>query len=212
MLLIADEVICGFGRTGADFGSILYGMEPDLVTVAKGLTSGYMPLSAAIVGQRVYNVMEEAADRVGAFSHGYTYSGHPIAAAAANAVLDIFEKEELTNRAKTVGSHFQKRLKERFAQLEIVGEVRGVGLLGAIEFVADRQTKRRFDPQIKVGARISKAARDRGLIARAMPHGDILGFAPPLIVSEPEIDEMIDLAYRATKQVMDELAKESQTT
>lgn len=211
VLLIADEVICGFGRTGADFGSILYGMEPDLVTVAKGLTSGYIPLSAAIVGQRVYNVMEEAADRVGAFSHGYTYSGHPIAAAAANAVLDIFEKEELTNRARTVGSHFQKRLKERFGQLEIVGEVRGVGLLGAIEFVADRQTKRRFDPQIKVGARISKAARDRGLIARAMPHGDILGFAPPLIVSEAEIDETIDLAYRATKQVMDELAKESQT-
>ncbi|WGR72971.1 MULTISPECIES: aminotransferase [unclassified Bradyrhizobium] len=212
VLLIADEVICGFGRTGADFGSILYGMEPDLVTVAKGLTSGYMPLSAAIVGKRVYSVMEEAADRVGAFSHGYTYSGHPIAAAAANAVLDIFEKEELTKRARTVGLHFQKRLKERFAQLEIVGEVRGVGLLGAIEFVADRQTKRRFDPQLKVGARISKAARDRGLIARAMPHGDILGFAPPLIVSESEIDEMIDLAHRATKQVMDELAKESQST
>ncbi|TFV35381.1 aminotransferase class III-fold pyridoxal phosphate-dependent enzyme, partial [Bradyrhizobium niftali] len=101
------------------------------------------------------------------------------------------------------------RLKERFAQLEIVGEVRGVGLLGAIEFVADRQTKRRFDPQLKVGARISKAARDRGLIARAMPHGDILGFAPPLVVSESEIDEIVDLAYRATKQVMDELAKES---
>lgn len=209
VLLIADEVICGFGRTGADFGSTLYGMEPDLITVAKGLTSGYVPLSAAIVGERVYAVMEEAADRVGAFSHGYTYSGHPIAAAAANAVLDIVEKERLSDRARIVGLHFSKRLKERFAQLEIVGEVRGVGLLGAVEFVADRQTKRRFDPQLKVGARISKAARDRGLIARAMPHGDILGFAPPLVVSEYEIDEIVELAYRATKQVMDELAKES---
>lgn len=209
VLLIADEVICGFGRTGADFGSTLYGIEPDLVTVAKGLTSGYMPLSGAIVGERVYRVMEEAADRVGAFSHGYTYSGHPIAAAAANAVLDIVEKEQLSDRARTVGAHFQKRLKERFTQLEIVGEVRGVGLLGAIEYVSDRQTKRRFDPELKVGARISKAARDRGLIARAMPHGDILGFAPPLVVSESEIDEIVDLAYRATKQVMDELAKES---
>lgn len=206
VLLIADEVICGFGRTGADFGSTLYDMEPDLVTVAKGLTSGYMPLSGAIVGEKVYSVMEEAADRIGAFSHGYTYSGHPIAAAAANAVLDIVEKERLSDRARTVGSHFQKRLKERFAQLEIVGEVRGVGLLGAIEFVADRQTKRRFDPDLKVGARISKAARDLGLIARAMPHGDILGFAPPLVVSESEIDEIVDLAYRATKKVMDELA------
>lgn len=212
VLLIADEVICGFGRTGADFGSTLYGMEPDLVTVAKGLTSGYMPLSGAIVGERVYAVMEEAADRIGAFSHGYTYSGHPIAAAAANAVLDIVEKERLSDRARIVGAHFQKRLKERFAQLEIVGEVRGVGLLGAIEFVADRQTKRRFDPELKVGARISKAARDHGLIARAMPHGDILGFAPPLIVSEGEIDEIVDLAYRATKQVMDELAKGSAIT
>lgn len=207
VLLIADEVICGFGRTGADFGSTLYGIEPDLVTVAKGLTSGYVPLSAAIVGEKVYAVMEEAADRVGAFSHGYTYSGHPIAAAAANAVLDIVEKERLSERARIVGSHFNKRLRERFAQLEIVGEVRGVGLLGAVEFVADRQTKQRFDPQLKVGARISKAARDRGLIARAMPHGDILGFAPPLTVSESEIDEIVDLAYRATKQVMDELAK-----
>ncbi|MDE5458828.1 aminotransferase class III-fold pyridoxal phosphate-dependent enzyme [Bradyrhizobium sp. CSA112] len=212
VLMIADEVICGFGRTGADFGSTLYEIEPDLVTVAKGLTSGYVPLSAAIVGERVYSVLEEAADRVGAFSHGYTYSGHPIAAAAANAVLDIVEKERLSDRARIVGSHFHERLKERFAQLEIVGEVRGVGLLGAIEFVADRQTKRRFDPQLKVGARISQAARDRGLIARAMPHGDILGFAPPLVVSETEIDEIVDLAYQATKQVMDELAKQSSTT
>lgn len=209
VLLIADEVICGFGRTGADFGSTLYGMEPDLVTVAKGLTSGYMPLSAAIVGEKVYAVMEEAADRVGAFSHGYTYSGHPIAAAAANAVLDIVEQERLSDRARTIGLHFSKQLKERFAQLEIVGEVRGVGLLGAVEFVADRQTKRRFDPHLKVGARISKAARGRGLIARAMPHGDILGFAPPLVVTEYEIDEIVEIAYRATKQVMDELAKES---
>lgn len=209
VLLIADEVICGFGRTGADFGSTLYEIEPDLVTVAKGLTSGYVPLSGAIVGEKVYAVMEEAADRVGPFSHGYTYSGHPIAAAAANAVLDIVEKEQLSDRARTVGAHFQSRLKERFSQLENVGEVRGVGLLGAVEFVADRQAKRRFDAQLKVGARISKAARDRGLIARAMPHGDILGFAPPLVVSEAEIDEMIELAYEATKQVIDELSKES---
>lgn len=209
VLLIADEVICGFGRTGADFGSTLYGIEPDLVTVAKGLTSGYVPLSGAIVGERVYGVMEEAADRVGAFSHGYTYSGHPIAAAAANAVLDIVEKERLSDRARIVGAHFHKRLNERFAQLEIVGEVRAVGLLGAVEFVADRHTKRRFDPELKVGARISKAARDLGLIVRAMPHGEILGFAPPLVVSEAEVDEIVDLAYEATKQVIDELTRES---
>ena len=208
VLLIADEVICGFGRTGRDFGSQLYDMEPDLVTVAKGLTSGYMPLSAAIVGEKVYSVMEEGAERVGAFSHGYTYSGHPIAAAAANAVLDICEKEQLTDRANRVGAYFQRRLRQSFSSLDIVGEVRGVGLLAGVEFVADRERKQRFDPALKVGARISKAARDRGLIARAMPHGDILGFAPPLVVSEAEIDEIVAIAVDAAQQVMDELARE----
>jgi L-2,4-diaminobutyrate transaminase len=208
VLLIADEVICGFGRTGADFGSDLYGIEPDLVTVAKGLTSGYLPLSASIVGRKVYEVMEAAADRVGTFSHGYTYSGHPIAAAAANAVLDIVEREQLAERARTVGAYFLTQLKQRFSELPLVGEVRGVGLLAAIEFVADRERKRRFDPAQKVGARIAKAARDRGLIARAMPHGDILGFAPPLIISTAEVDEVVDLAYQATRAVMDELSRQ----
>ncbi len=210
ILLIADEVVCGFGRTGADFGSHLYGMEPDLVTLAKGLTSGYAPLSAAIIGEKVATVIEEAAERVGPFSHGYTYTGHPISAAAANAVLDIVEKEQLAHRARVCGEHFQRRLQERFSQLSIAGEVRGVGLLGAVEFVADRQTKARFDPNLKVGPRISKAARAGGLIARAMPHGDILGFAPPLVVTEAEIDEIVELAYQATRQVMDELATEGE--
>lgn len=208
VLLIADEVVCGFGRTGADFGSLLYGIEPDLVTVAKGLTSGYAPLSAAIVGEKVYSVMEAASERVGPFSHGYTYTGHPISVAAANAVLDIVEKEQLVARARDVGEYFQRELQQRFSSLDIVGEVRGVGLLGAVEFVADRNTKQRFDPQLKVGPRISKAARDLGLIARAMPHGDILGFAPPLIITESEIDEIVELAYAATRSVMDELARE----
>jgi L-2,4-diaminobutyrate transaminase len=207
VLLIADEVVTGFGRLGADFGSFLYGIEPDLVTVAKGLTSGYAPLSGAIVGAKVYTVIEEAAGRVRPFSHGYTYTGHPISVAAANAVLDIVEREKLAERARDIGAHFQRRLQQQFAQLDIVGEVRGVGLLGAVEFVADRKTKRPFDPDLKIGVRISRAARDRGLIARAMPHGDILGFAPPLVVSEIEIDEIVDLAYQATKQVMDELAR-----
>jgi L-2,4-diaminobutyrate transaminase len=206
VLLIADEVICGFGRVGAPFGSHLYGMEPDLVTVAKGLTSGYFPLSGAIVGEKVYRVMEDNADRIGTFSHGYTYSGHPIGAAAANAVLDIVEREDLAGQARDTGAYMQQRMRSVFAQLPIVGEIRGVGMLAAIEFVADREKKVRFDAGLKVGARISKAARDRGLIARAMPHGDILGFAPPLVTTRAEVDEIIDIAERAVRQVMDELA------
>ncbi|MBZ9724894.1 aspartate aminotransferase family protein [Mesorhizobium sp. CO1-1-11] len=202
VLLIADEVICGFGRTGAMFGSDLYGIEPDLVTVAKGLTSGYAPLSASIVSQKVYEVMEEATPRVGAFSHGYTYSGHPISAAAANAVLDIVEREDLAGQSARKGAYLLARLKAEFAQNPIVGEVRGIGMLAALEFVADRGTKATFDPGLKVGARISQAARDRGLIARAMPHGDILGFAPPLVMTEAEIDEMVSIAKAAVDSVL----------
>ncbi|RWH67684.1 aminotransferase [Mesorhizobium sp.] len=208
VLLIADEVITGFGRTGSMFGSQHYGIEPDLITVAKGLTSAYFPLSAAIVGEKVYKVMEDGADKVGAFSHGYTYSGHPIGAAAANAVLDIVEKEDLPGNARDVGAFFQAQLTERFAQLPIVGEVRGVGLMGAIEFVADRHNCKRFDPTLKVGARISKAARDRGLIARAMPHGDILGFAPPLVATKAEVEEIAAIAEAAVRSVLDELARD----
>ncbi|MEX2746477.1 aspartate aminotransferase family protein [Rhizobium mongolense] len=211
VLLIADEVITGFGRTGSMFGSQHYGIEPDLVTVAKGLTSAYFPLSASIVGEKVYKVLEDGADRVGAFSHGYTYSGHPIGAAAANAVLDIVEKENLPGNAREVGAYFQAQLNEKFAQLPIVGEVRGVGLMGAIEFVGDRENKKRFDPALKVGARVSNAARDRGLIARAMPHGDILGFAPPLVTTKGEVDEIVSIAESAVRSVMDELVRDGQT-
>jgi L-2,4-diaminobutyrate transaminase len=208
VLIIADEVITGFGRTGTMFGSGHYGIEPDLVSIAKGLTSAYFPLSGAMVSEKVYNVMEAAADRVGVFNHGYTYSGHPIGAAAANAVLDIVEKEDLPGKARSAGAYFQERLKATFAQLPIVGEVRGVGLMGAIEFVADRDTKALFNTDQKISARVSKAARDRGLIARAMPYRDVLGFAPPLTTTRSEIDEIIETTERAVRQVMDELSRE----
>jgi L-2,4-diaminobutyrate transaminase len=207
VLLIADEVITGFGRTGAMFGSDKYGMTPDLITVAKGLTSAYAPLSACIVGQKVYEVMEAGAAKVGAFSHGYTYSGHPIGVAAANAVLDIVEREDLPGNAASTGEYFQTSLRDAFADLPIVGEVRGVGLMAAIEFVADPSTKQRFDPSLKVGARVSKAARDRGLIARAMPHGDILGFAPPLTTTREEVGQIVDIARSAIDEVLSELGK-----
>jgi L-2,4-diaminobutyrate transaminase len=208
VLFIADEVICGFGRLGTLFGCDLYDIEPDLVTIAKGLTSAYFPLSGALVSERVFEVMAKGSNKVGAFSHGYTYSGHPIGAAAANAVLDIVEKDGLVANAARNGRHLQEKMKQAFSQLPMVGEVRGVGMLAAVEFVADRDQKTRFDPSLKVGARISQAARDRGLIARAMPHGDILGFAPPLIMTEAEIDEMVEIALAAVKQVSDELTRE----
>jgi L-2,4-diaminobutyrate transaminase len=208
ILLIADEVITAFGRIGTPFGAHKYGIAPDLVTVAKGLTSAYVPMSAALVSEKVYGVLEQATERVGAFSHGYTYSGHPLGAAAANAALDIVEREDLVGNAERVGAYLQQRIREVFARLPIAGEVRGVGMLAAVEFVADRVRKTRFDPSLKVGARIARACMDRGLIARAMPHGDILGFAPPLIMARAEVDEIAGIAGDATLSVMDGLTRE----
>ncbi|MBL8266531.1 aminotransferase [Steroidobacter sp.] len=208
VLLIADEVVCGFGRIGTPFGSDRYGMKPDLITAAKGLTSAYVPMSASIIGERIWNVVRDGADQVGAFSHGYTYSGHPLAAAAANACLDIVERENLAENAEKVGNHLRGQLIIEVGSNEFVGEIRGVGMLAAIEFVADRQTKRRFEPTAKVGARLSAAARKRGLITRAMPHGDILGFAPPLVLTRADADQIVGIVSEAVKEVTEQLKRE----
>ncbi len=208
ILLIADEVVCGFGRVGAPFGSLYYGMQPDLITIAKGLTSAYVPLSGAIVGEKVWGVLSAGADRLGPIGHGYTYSGHALGAAAALANLDIIEKEDLIANARDVGGYFQHRLQHTFAAHPLVGEVRGVGLLAALEFVADKKRKQRFAPAIGVGARVSAACRENGLIARAMPHGDILGFAPPLVITREEVDDVVERARRAVDSVTDALVRE----
>lgn len=208
VLLIADEVVCGFGRIGTYFGSELYGMRPDLITVAKGLTSGYVPLSGAIVGEKVWRVLEQGSAVHGPFAHGYTYSAHPIGAAAALANLEIVERENLTGNARETGAYFQKRLHETFDGHPLVGEARGVGLLGALEFVADKDRKVRFEADAKAGARVAAACLERGLIARALPHGDILGFAPPLIVTPGDVDEIVDITCQAADAVTDQLTRE----
>lgn len=208
VLLIADEVVCGFGRIGTPFGSDRYGMKPDLITAAKGLTSAYVPMSASIIGERIWNVVRDGAEQVGAFSHGYTYSGHPLAAAAANACLDILEREKLADNAERVGSYLREQLVSALSSNDFVGEVRGVGMLAAVEFVADRATKRRFDPALKVGARLSAAARKRGLITRAMPHGDILGFAPPLVLTSMDAGQIVAITRDAVDEVTQQLKRD----
>ena len=208
ILLIADEVITGFGRTGRMFGSELYGIEPDLVTLAKGVTSAYAPLSVVVVGERVYKAMEAGAAEAGVFSHGYTYTGHPIAVAAANANLDILERENLTANAAEVGSYMLDALHAAFDALPITGEVRGVGLMLAVEFVADPATKRRLDPALKVAYRIASLARERGLITRAMPQSEALGFAPPLVLTREDADRIVEIAAGAAREVIDELTRE----
>jgi L-2,4-diaminobutyrate transaminase len=208
VLLVADEVVTGFGRIGSYFGSPHYGMKPDLITVAKGMTSGYLPLSGVIIGERVWSVLEKASDMLGAMSHGYTYSGHAVAAAAAIANLNIIDKEKLVDNARDTGTYLQRRMHETFAEHPLVGEVRGVGLLAALEFVTDKNKRKRLDPNLKVGARMSAAALENGLIARALPHGDILGFAPPLIVTPDQVDDIIERTRRAVDKVTDELVRE----
>jgi len=205
ILLIADEVICAFGRLGDKTGSHRYAIRPDLMTCAKGLTSAYAPLSAIIVSEKVWQVIGEASTREGAMGHGWTYSGHPLCAAAALANLDLLTRENITQNAAVVGAYFNQKLKATFAQHPLVGEVRGDGLLAALEFSADKTAYRAFDPALKVGPRIASACLERGLIARAMPHGDILGFAPPLVLSRNEADEIIDIAQAAIDQVAGEV-------
>ena len=204
ILLIADEVVTGFGRTGAMFGSEKYNIDPDLITVAKGLTSAYIPFSGAIISKKVSDVLKKGSDVAGMFSHGYTYTGHPMGAATANAVLDIVEREDLPGNARDTGTYFQKRLQEEFADHPMVGEVRGVGLMAAIEFMKDGKKREHFDPALKVGGKVSAAALEEGMIARAMPHGDILGFAPPLILTKDEVDIVVD----KTKKAIERVAKE----
>jgi L-2,4-diaminobutyrate transaminase len=150
-------------------------------------------------------VICESADKIGAFSHGYTYSGHPLGCAAAMACLDIVERENLTENAARIGQYLIDQLRTALDDHPLVGEVRGVGMLAAIEFVADRTRKRRFDPALKVGAALSAAARKRGLITRAMPHGEILGFAPPLITSAEDVDQMVSITVAAVGEVLDGL-------
>ncbi|MDF5281317.1 aminotransferase class III-fold pyridoxal phosphate-dependent enzyme, partial [Vibrio parahaemolyticus] len=157
VLLIADEVVCGFGRLGSDFGSLHYDMKPVLITVAKGLTSAYQPLSGVIVGERVWSVLENGTDQWGAIGHGYTYSGHPMGAAAANCNLDIIEREGLVQNAAEVGAYLQQRMAETFNDHPLVGDTRGVGLLHALEFSSDKLRRAHFDPNLKVGPQIAAA-------------------------------------------------------
>ncbi|MBU9136528.1 aspartate aminotransferase family protein [Burkholderia multivorans] len=201
ILLISDEVVCGFGRLGSKMGAQHFGIEPDLITVAKGLTSAYAPLSGVIVGEKVWDVIARGSQEHGPMGHGWTYSGHPVCAAAALANLAILERENLVGNAAEVGAYFGAKLRDAFGAHPLVGEVRSVGMLAALEFMADKDARTPFDPALKIGAQVSAAALQRGVIARAMPHGDILGFAPPLVMTRAEADEIVAIVREAVDEV-----------
>lgn len=205
VMLIADEVVTGFGRLGTWFGSEHYGMKPDIITIAKGLTSAYAPLSGSILSERVCEILDQGSEDLGPIGHGWTYSAHPIGAAAGLANLRLIESEDMIGNVRSTGAYFQDSMRAAFAGHPMVGEVRGEGLLAAIEFVADKDTRTFFEPALKVGARMSAAALENGVIARAMPHGDILGFAPPLCISKEEVDEIIAAVSKALDTVYAEV-------
>jgi L-2,4-diaminobutyrate transaminase len=202
ILLIADEVVCGFGRLGHAFGSDRYGLKPDLMTIAKGLTSAYAPLSGSIVSDRVWQVLENGTEEHGPFGHGWTYSAHPIGAAAGVANLRLIDQLGLTENAGRVGAYLNDRMQAALADHPHVGDVRGDGMLCAVEFVADKDARVFYDPADKVGPRVAAALLEHGVIGRAMPQGDILGFAPPLCLTKAEADEIVDKTTRAVASVL----------
>lgn len=203
ILLIADEVVTGFGRLGTMFGSAHYGIEPDIITIAKGLTSAYAPLSGSIVSDRVWKVLEQGTDENGPIGHGWTYSAHPIGAAAGVANLKLIDELDLVRNAGEVGAYLKKTMTEALSDHPNVGDIRGEGMLCAVELVDDRDTRRFFDPARKIGPQVVSAmlAKDR-VIARAMPQGDIIGFAPPFCLSREEADKVVAATAAAIRSTL----------
>jgi 4-aminobutyrate--pyruvate transaminase len=187
VLMIDDEVICGFGRTGRMWGAQTFGMKPNTLTAAKALSSAYVPISAVIVPEYMYQPMVEASGQVGLFGHGFTYSGHPVAAAVALRTLEIYEERALYDHVRRMTPRFQSRL-AALGEHPLVGEARGIGLVGACELVRNKETKAPFDARSAIGAKCMAMCQDRGLIVRAV--GDIVVVCPPYIVTESQIDEI----------------------
>lgn len=201
ILLIADEVVTGFGRTGAMFGAHRYDLRPDFMTIAKGLTSAYAPLSGSIVSQRVFDVLMQGADDFGPLGHGWTYSAHPIGAAAGVATLELVDRLDLVRNAAETGQYMLNRIKEAVGDHPNVAEVRGVGMLAAVELMEDPANGTWFPPMTVAPKVVAEMLR-RGVMARAMPEGNIIGFAPPLSISRAEVDQVAEAVGAALHAVL----------
>jgi len=199
ILFVADEVICGFGRTGNMWGCDTYDIKPDMITCAKQLSSAYQPIGAVLVSEKMYSAFVSGSDKHGVFGTGNTYGGHPVASAVALETLNIYRDDKTIEHVQSVSKTFLQRLKE-FGSHPLVGEARGVGLIGALEFVKDKSSKEQYPPADKVGVQVMNAARTHGLITRALP-GDGVAICPPLIITEVEINEMFDRYKLAVDEV-----------
>ncbi|GLQ06381.1 aspartate aminotransferase family protein [Sneathiella chinensis] len=190
VLMVADEVICGFGRTGNMWGSETLGIQPDILSCAKALSSAYLPIAAVLVSEDIFRGMVKQSEKHGAFAHGYTYSGHPVPAAVALRTLELMEERNMVEHVQAIAPLFEKRF-QALADHPLVGEVRVCGLVGAVELVADKATRQSFDPSLGLAANAVKAMQDAGLIARAVA-GDNVALCPPLIITEDQINDMFD--------------------
>ena len=202
ILFIVDEVVCAFGRLGTWFGSELYDIQPDMMTTAKALTSGYFPFSASFISEPIWEVIKQGSKKYGSFAHGYTYAGHPIGAAVAMANLDIIENDGLVPQAARVGAYFHAQLNSRFANDDFVGEVRGHGMLAAVQLVKDRDSKTFFAAETKIAPKVTVECYGNGLIARPLPSIDSIAFSPPLVADEKDIDEIVDRFELSVRSVM----------
>jgi len=198
VLMIADEVICGFGRTGNMFGSNTYGIQPDLMSMAKGLASAYQPIAGVMISEKIYRAMVEQSRKIGMFAQAFTTSAHPVAVAVASKVVDLMHERDILGHVRKVSQIFLSRL-HGFASHPLVGTTRGVGLMGAVELAADKATKRKFPPMVKEAVRT--LCQEKGLIIRATGATESLCFSPPLIINEAEINEMFDIFGQALDDI-----------
>ncbi len=198
--MISDEVICGFGRTGEMFGSQALGFTPDSISIAKAITSAYAPLGAITVGEDMYSALLDQSEKIGTFGHGFTYSGHPLSTAIALKTLEIYKRDKILEHVQQVTPLFLQRLSE-LNEFEFVGETRGMGLIGALEFVEDKRTKKSFESSSGIGAQAAKFCREEGIIAR--PLGEGLALCPPLIISTTQIEELFSALKRAVQKTHD---------
>ena len=206
IMLIDDEVITGFGRTGEWFGCSKYGFEPQSMTIAKQLSSAYLPISAVVLSPELTDIIEQESGRIGTFGHGYTYSGHPVASAVALKTIEIYQSRDIVGHVRDVAPLFLKRLKA-LEDHPLVGEAVGVGLIGAVELVADKKTKKNFDPAKQVAATVNAFALEEGLIVRPLL-SDRIAFCPPLVIDEAELGEMFDRFERALAKGLDWATRE----
>ncbi|HSM97026.1 MAG TPA: aminotransferase [Rhizomicrobium sp.] len=205
--LISDEVITGFMRTGNWFGCETFGFQPDTMTVAKALSSAYLPIAAVMISPELCDIIEAESGKIGTLGHGFTYSGHPVASAVALKTIEIYQERDILGHVRKVGPRFQRRL-SRLAEHPMVGETQGVGLIGGIELVSDKKTKGTFDPAKAVAPTFAKFIEAEGLITRPLM-GDRIALCPPLIISESEIDEMFDRFERGLASGFDWARREN---